>query len=179
MPIMTLIFMKIPKAMNKQNRIWIALVVILVIINLVSLVFLWQGRAFSLQGADHRPEDVKADRTENLLKRNLRLDQNQIQQFRDARKEHFRKIRPIESELKARKKELFEMNTRGLSAANSEETMKEIASLHLKIDSLTYEHFSELRSYCREDQMDEFNQFLKRMLGREFGERRQGRKGRL
>ena len=156
--------------MNKQNRIWIILVAILVIVNIASLGLLWKGQSrMDFRNGKH-PHQERG--TEKIMRQKLKLDDQQMIEFRKSTQAHFQKIKPIEKQLREKKKQLFQNNLNGISTEDSQDLMNEISHLHLQVDSLTYVHFAELRSYCRQDQIDEFDQFLKMMLRREFGERK-------
>ena len=157
--------------MNKQNLFWTILVSLLVIINIISLSILWKGRPGHRLAESRLDHEKRHKRTEKMIHKRLGLDEAQMIEFKDARQRHFQKTREIEKQLKEKKKILFQKNMNGVNLNDVTPLMEDISRLHLKIDSLTYEHFAELRSYCRPDQIEDFDRFLKSMLQREFGNR--------
>jgi hypothetical protein len=150
--------------MMNNKRFWIVLVAILVLVNVISLGFLWFGR---YKHEKHSFRDEKPN-TEQMIKKKLNLSDEQLRQFKSERKRHFRQVRPLESELRDLKKQLFEMNVDGISEVDISPKLSEIRQVQGEIDSLTYSHFATLRSYCHEDQIEDFNMMLKHMLRRGF-----------
>lgn len=157
--------------MNKQNLFWTILVSLLVIINIISLTILWKGRPGDRLSERNYDQEKRQNRTERMIHKRLGLDERQMLEFKEARQRHFRKTRATEKLLREKKKMLFQKNMNGEEITEVTPLMNEISRLHLKIDSLTYEHFAELRSYCRPDQIEDFDRFLKTMLQKEFGNR--------
>lgn len=154
------------------------MVSILVLINLISLGFLWFAK--SGPGFPERPD--KKSNTEHLIQKRLQLSNEQMRQFKQERERHFQTIRPIEKDLRSLRKDLFEMNVQGVDSDKISPKLHQIRQLQGEIDSLTYRHFATLRSYCKEEQIDEFNALLKHMLRRglknDHGPDRQKRQGR-
>lgn len=150
----------------KNNKILVALVISLAILNFISLGFIWFthiNRPY--QNLKHR----NINRTELILKKEIGLSEQQLNLFKKARSEHFEKIRPIERSLREEKKRLFAANMRKEDIKTINPILKRIGALQIKRDSLTYLHFAEMRSYCQESQLEEFDKMLGKMLRREFG----------
>ncbi len=154
----------------KNTKIYIILILCLVILNLVSLGFIWYGYTKEHQKGNH-DRHKRAHRIEKILKKKIGLSDSQMQDFHQAREKHFNNIKPIEQELRTQKKALFDANVRNAEIENIQSILHRIGQLHIKIDSLTFEHFKELRSYCDESQIDDFDKMLEKMLRKEFGKK--------
>ncbi|QNL20512.1 hypothetical protein HZR84_00615 [Hyphobacterium sp. CCMP332] len=153
----------------KDTKVYIILIISLAILNVFSIGFIWYGHIKDHKGKHDRHKNEH--RMEKILKKNIGLSESQMQDFHEARSRHFEQIKPVERELMTVKKVLFDANVRNAEKEEISPLLRKIGDLHIKIDSLTYEHFKELRSYCNESQIEEFDKMLERMLRKEFGKR--------
>ena len=147
--------------MTANKKIWIIALVILVAINVGSLSFLWLTR--NPTTTNERPRRMRDAKTEQYISRRMGLSDDQRVQFREARKRHFQKLQPIQRELHKTRRKLYQMNNDEVPVEHINEDLAKIASLHKTIDSLTYIHFMELRSYCTAEQIDKFNAVIRDM----------------
>lgn len=150
----------------REKRIWIIMIIVLVALNVVTLAFLW-SHEYRDKGV--RPMGKHRNGSpEGYMVRHLNLDENQAREFKKARKRHFEKIRPIEQTLQQARHELFKKNTEGLPSDSIQQELTLIASCHKQLDSLTYIHFMELRSYCTPEQSQKLDRVVQDMTSRSF-----------
>ncbi len=157
----------------KSNRVLIALVITLAILNVFSLGFIWYGHIKN--HSKDFPRLKARSKSEMIMKKEIGLSQEQMDQFKKARRSHFEKLRPIETKLREEKKRLYQANVRNEKPESVSPILRRIGELQIEIDSLTYIHFAELRSYCDDSQIDDFDKMLAKMLRREFGRPRKER----
>ena len=132
-------------------------IVILVILNL-SLVFLML-RESRPQRPIHKPV-----RMLEMIGEKLDLDEDQRSEFREMAHKHRRKMRELMRHQRELSREYFAL----LEAENNEEdrlTLEgKIAEVEAEKLRMTYEHFSNLKSICNNDQKEKFDEIMNEIV---------------
>ena len=72
------------------------------------------------------------------------------------------------------RRKLFQKNIDGQPISETEADLAAIASLSKKLDSLTYVHFTEVRSYCTPEQAKKLDRMIRDMTQQRVREGRGG-----
>lgn len=132
----------------KNNKVLIGVIVVLVILNVISLSFIWNGRDHH---DSHRPPKV-----EKYLGKRLNLSEDQITLFKKSRGEHFEKTSGLTSEISRLRSQLAQ----NIDEEASDEILTSIASKYRELEKLNHEHFRRLRSICDDQQKIKFDSML-------------------
>lgn len=135
-------------------------VLLLLIINTGLVVFLVMGRKEKNSQSPHSRQD-----NFELMARELNLQEEQKEQHKSLREEHFKNVRPYYDSIRATKMALY------ARVPDSTVVDKDFAAYDAKviawqskINRLTFEHFRKVRSLLQQDQQLEFDQFVQKMM---------------
>lgn len=159
------------------KKIWIGIVLVLVLLNVVTLTFLWTRHAPAMppfKKGNNRGQEVPGP--ERYIVKRLGLDEAQARKFADARRAHFERIQPLEQAMQKIRESVFRKSMDGTPPAEVNAELDSIAHLHKKLDSLTYVHFEALRSYCSDEQATKLKRVIRNMINQP-PRQRAGRKG--
>jgi len=132
----------------KNNKVLIGVIIVLVILNLISLSFVWSG------GNHH--EDKKSPRVERYLGKRLKLNEDQVSFFKKSRKGHFERSSNLMVEIAGLRSQL----ARQIENDASDSLLNSIASKYKELEKLNHEHFRRLRSICDDQQKVKFDSML-------------------
>lgn len=133
----------------KNNKILIAVIFVLVILNIVSLSFIWNGK-------DHDRGDHHPPKVEKYLGRRLNLNDEQIKVFKKSRREHFKNTAVLMEDIAKIRSQLAGK----IEEEASDSLLNLIASNYRKLEKLNHEHFRRLRSVCNDEQKIKFDSML-------------------
>lgn len=132
----------------RNNKVLIGVIIILVILNVISLSFIWRG---GNHHDDHRPPKV-----EKYLGKRLHLNEEQVTFFKKSRKEHFVKKGDLMAEIASLRSQLAQQ----IEKEASDSLLNLIASNYKELEMLNHEHFRRLRSICDDEQKLKFDSLL-------------------
>ena len=152
-------------SLKKNNRRgWVVL--LLIVMNIVSLSALWIGHS-------KRPGKGRVDRQgEKFLETRLSLTTTQISELRDIREGHFPKMMNLTRDFRKARERLHKAPRTGNNDSQLDELAAEVGKAQAKIEREIYDHFSQIRAICTEEQKEIFDKIMIDVLQR--GERRGG-----
>ena len=140
----------------KQKRYLWFTIIFLALMNFAALTLLWIGR----------PEGPKPQRgpfnpakeqniIEQLLKKELGFDENQVNQYLMLRNGHREKARHLEMEIRELKKEMFdEVLGENPQPVLSDSLLNLVQKKQSEFEHLTFQHFLDLKNLCGPEQQD-------------------------
>jgi hypothetical protein len=139
---------------NSAIKRWPWIVAILILINVGSLVVFWINERHYMGGS--QPKE--------FIARELRFDEGQTEAFEIIVKKHQDQSAEIRLEITAAKKAYYKAGPTDSLALLS------LTKAYGKLEILNYEHFQEIRSICKGDQKQTFDQLLQKIIaGSNFG----------
>lgn len=154
---------------GNYNKLKNISIIVLVLCNLVCLWFLFGKPALE----EKRFEKGDRDQwfIENILKKKIGLDDQQVSEFMDIKQNHMDILHSKMNAMHELRKEL--VDNMGNEKFDLSEHIKKTGKLQSELDSMAFVHFSELRTVCRPEQYEAFDDgFRFMMLGRKNGEGR-------
>ncbi|MCF8303492.1 MAG: periplasmic heavy metal sensor [Bacteroidales bacterium] len=153
---------------NKQ-RLLIWALIILVVINIGAIgTIIYQNYRFNQQFAPPPMDREKFDRDDEhdfFFKRELDLDKEQLQQFREHKKEFFDKVNELRSDIYAQRQEMIrELSKDEPNKERLSELTEEIGRLHSQKKKITINHFMELKELVNPEQRRRLNRMIKEMI---------------
>ncbi len=154
-------------------------IAILVFLNVFTLAGIW------FLGFSPKPpfaDFPRKERSELLLKKKLNLTDEQLQKFRDLRKNHFEETREIGDEIHRLKRELSgEIFNETQNQTEVEKRIEQIGQLEMQMEREKFKHFLELKSVCNPEQQQKFREIFKEIMPPRQGHpfRRNGEKRRF
>ena len=138
----------------KRNRLLLWIAVILLTANLAFIGWHFFGRSRFQSGPRRGPE---------LLFKRMGFDEQQRAEAATLADRHFAAIGPLRDSLRQAKLELFTSAGRQVTDSLFSARLKKVSWISVKVDSTMILHLRELRSLCREDQLEKFDRFTERM----------------
>ncbi|MEY3645733.1 MAG: hypothetical protein RL127_441 [Bacteroidota bacterium] len=139
---------------NHPIKQWPWIVAILVLINVGSLLVFWINERHHIRGS--QPKE--------FIAHELRFDEGQKEAFEIIVKKHQDQSAEIRHEITAAKKAYYKEGPTDSLALLS------LTKAYGKLEILNYEHFKEIRSICKGDQKQAFDQLLQKIIaGSNFG----------
>ena len=136
---------------------------LLVISNIAILAYL----LWSHQGPKNRKGPPDPMRMVHFLKKELQLDNRQVEAFTQLRQQHFEKTRLIRKEIRQNKERMITTFT---SLEADQEKAKEIAQtigqLQTNLEKELISHFADLKKVCSPDQQKKLGQVFTKALKR-------------
>ena len=152
-------------SLKKNNRLgWVVL--LLIVMNIVSLSALWIGYT---KGPGKGRGDGPGGK---FLEERLGMTTAQTRQLRDIREGHFPKMRSLTEDFQQKRKRLHSTLRTGNNNSQLDELAAEVGKAQAKIEREIYDHFSQIRAICTEEQKEIFDKIMIDVLQR--GDRRGG-----
>lgn len=152
-------------------RVLSILVAILVILNVISLGYIWYAHG---PMAEHGPRDGHGPG--GLVIKELGFDQKQQEVFEKLRNEHHSAMRSIGEQDRALHDELYRSLARSSdTSAYADSLIHRIAMLRIENEQLTYRHLALVRRMCTPAQQQRFDEMIAEAMARH--ERREGPQG--
>ncbi len=150
-----------------RSKKWFYISVGLVVINLITIFVVLSPKILKKSREDRGNK-------EQYMAKKLGLSDTQISAMQTLRQGHFKEIKQLERRLFKIKGELFKRSSGEVNSEQLNIDLQSMAQLQVKIDSLTFTHFVEMRAVCSEDQLEKFDEFLSEIMKRGFEGRRGG-----
>lgn len=136
---------------------------VMLVLNIAVIAGIWILRP---GGGPPFREGQSQFRVQRFIERELDLSDEQRITFRELRRDHIRETRGYFRDIRMARQELFE-------ALRDEESEVAVDSLtgiigrkQQELEKAFYDHFSELRSICDEEQKAKFDQIISRVMQR-------------
>ena len=139
-----------------KQKTYVWLIVVLIIINLTTLVFLWMGRpSHPEMYPDKRPD------TNKFLKNELGLHEEQDRKLKELRQALFDTTGKINEMIWVKKSLIQEESFKEISDNEKVNTLaKEIGELESKGEMLRYDHFVQVGKVLSDKQLEKFKKVL-------------------
>ncbi len=148
--------------MNKTKLLSVAVIALLVL-NFGILGFLFLSKK-------HAPNGRKMPR--EIVIEKLHFNENQIVAYDKIIKEHQKSIRNLDDTIRKTKNELYQLlNQEKINAAQKDSLYLELANYQKQIETTHFNHFLEIKSICKKEQLVHFNE-LTTQLGKIFAPNR-------
>lgn len=152
-------------SLKKNKRLgWVVL--LLIVMNIVSLSALWIGHT---KGPGKGRGDGPGGK---FLEERLELTRAQITQLRDIREGHFPKMMSLTNDFQEKRKRFHGTLSTGANDSQLDELAAEVGKAQAKIEREIYDHFSQIRAICTEEQKAIFDKIMIDVLQK--GDRRGG-----
>ncbi len=148
-----------------QNKFLKWLVIILALLNLGTLSVMWIGKPAATLPPPP-PSHGARDNMVGFLRNELKLNDEQVEEFSKLRDKHFLSAKKISREMHELKKSLMD-NVFKNEPINKDSIATLIGKKQTQLELLTYNHFMELKEVCGKEQIHK----LKKMLGGFFKDR--------
>lgn len=135
--------------MNK-NRLFVALIVLLLTANVVLLVFAFGDR--------HGPPPRMRGPMEKMIRR-LHFDEKQADELEALAHEHRRALHAQDDTIMELRRELY-LALKTPNAPLSDSLLTELGKQQIKIEKIHYDHFKKLRTLCKPDQLTAFDSLV-------------------
>jgi Spy/CpxP family protein refolding chaperone len=139
-----------------KQKTYVGIIIFLVAINLTAIILLWVGRP----GPPPMYKNGRPD-TNNFLKNELGLNNDQEKKFKLLRQTLFDSIDVINKQIWVKKleiqKQAFKENPDTLKV---NKLLQEIVNYQIHNEKLMFNHFSALRNILAPDQLDKFNKII-------------------
>ena len=133
-----------------KTKVLSILVGALIIINAVVLAWVVFGNK-----QKHRPNGKRHFEPKQIIIERLNFSEDQVLLYESTIIEHRETVRKLEEQIKSTKNELYSSLSAD-SATNKDHLMTELSQLLIQMENVHYNHFQEIKSICKADQIDEF-----------------------
>ena len=139
-----------------KQKTYVGIIVLLVAINLTAIILLWVGRP----GPPPMFKNGRSD-TNNFLKNELGLNNDQEEKFKLLRQTLFDSIDVINKQIWVKKLEIQEQAFKeNPDTLKVNKLLQEIVSYQIHNEKLMFTHLSALRNILAPDQLDKFNKII-------------------
>ncbi|MDD5361769.1 MAG: hypothetical protein PHN88_06525 [Ignavibacteria bacterium] len=128
---------------------------VLVIVNILTIGFLWLNRPNGPAGVTLLPPPPRL-----LLEDELSFSPDQVKKFEALREEHRNNVQKLGEEIRIYKDSLFD-NVKTGDDAKAKIYASEITEKQSALELMTYEHFKALRGICDDKQKTKFDSLIK------------------
>lgn len=140
-----------------KTKILTGLVVLLVLANITSMLFLWMGMRKNQPVGFRQPSEY--------IIQKLSLDEKQQKQYMALVSDHRSQTKKLRDELRNYKDSFFSL----LSELHADDSIKKnalikISSLNTQLDLITFDHFKEVRTICNPVQQEQFDKIIKEVI---------------
>jgi Spy/CpxP family protein refolding chaperone len=144
---------------NATTRILVIAVVLLLLVNIATLIYMVKGRR-------HHPEGKGGNPVE-MMERDLNMTDQQKSEVKKLREAHFTSIKPLFDSVRAAKAAYFGlMKDSTVSDSVLSAYSKRIIEAESAVDKLTFEHFRTVRNLLNADQQKKYDDFVQKMMQR-------------
>ena len=148
----------------KQKKILVFTIIVLVILNVASLLMLWTGKPD--RGWDRKRGHPfrDGDRIENLLKRELGFSDDQAKKYISLRKDHRKKTRQINHEVRELKRQMFDQAMQNDNQSTISDSLLILTQTkQAEIEKITFNHFLDLKEICEPDQLEGLKKLMHKL----------------
>ena len=146
-----------------KSRIYIFLIILLALLNVSLMLFFWKGPPSK---SGRRGPGWSHAKLESFVTRKLEFSTEQTKEYGRLRRMHFQELNPEVREMRRLKRELFGLVGEKNNFIEKQRILEQISKTQLAIDSLTFNHFENLRDICDEGQKLKFDEVIKEVVHR-------------
>ena len=152
-----------------RNKILYAIVVILVLLNTIALVLMWNH---------HR----KARKEQGLsparyLIQKVGFDSIQQEKYMDLVQDHRKRTGKLKQQLAEAKDEYFALLGKSTADTSRVGALQKITSISSQLDEITFSHFEDVRKICTAEQQPKFDKAIQQVVHMMAGPPRGGPHG--
>ena len=137
--------------MTPIKKWWPGIAGLLLVLNLGTLVWVSLNQF-------RKPRGLDGPQLKEIIVKELAFDENQRELYYELVKEHQEQSSQIRSQIAAAKMDYYQFDQPNPSAINI------LKVAYGRLDSLNHAHFSQIRKICRQEQMEDFDEFLLKLL---------------
>lgn len=145
-----------------SNKTLIIIVITLIIINLATLSFIWFNKPAERRWGHHSG----GPHVEQYLQKELGLDEEQLQAFKEMRKKHFQSTRGLTGQMHKTRKQLAKLLSSEYDTIQVEALITTLASTQAALEKHNFLHLRGLRKICNESQKPKFDSVMLKMVNR-------------
>jgi Spy/CpxP family protein refolding chaperone len=148
-----------------QNKLLVLLVAILLVANLCLMLY------FFVFKNHHEPE--KSRPVSDFVQKELGLNAEQAEKFKQLRDEHKAAVKPVVDDMKRLKNSLYNLlqNPQADDSA-AKAIAKQIGEKQQELEMLIFHHFEKVRAICDSSQLPKLDTLLHRMIDKWPGMRK-------
>jgi hypothetical protein len=135
--------------MDKRIKAYQYIIAVLIVLNVLMISWQWLGPS------KHPP------RPEDILKKELRLTDSQMESYRKLIKEHRAIADPIEKDIADLRKQLLNYD---VTDSDKQTIANVVGKKQAEFEMSLFEHFKKVRTLCNEEQQRKFDDVLLRAL---------------
>ena len=147
--------------MKSSNKILVAAVVLLLLINIALVVFMFNGK--------NRGDEKKPAKTEpfEMMVKELGMSEQQQKDYKQQKEEHLKNIKPLFDSVRNAKAAFYALiKEENVSDSIVNIYSKRITENQATIDKLTFAHFKRVRTLFTPEQQPKFDTFVQKMMQR-------------
>lgn len=136
-------------------------IIVLLLVNIATLIFMLTGHKRH-EGHIPPPPHGRAGAFE-FLTQELKLDEAQIKQFDEMRKQHHENVRNVQEKSRDLHHRFFDLLATS-DSAGAVQLADSMAQIQKQIELLTFGHFKQVRDICKPDQQKKFDAVINEAL---------------
>lgn len=146
--------------MRSNNKIFVIAVIVLLLVNIALLFFLWKGKQ-----PDQSKHQSSSGSSVETMTRELNMTDSQKTAYQNSRDRYFANTRSIYDSMRAARRDFLKMiQSDAVSDSNLKAYSNRIAEKQAVIDSITLNHFREVRSLFAGEQQKKYDDFIQKMF---------------
>ena len=144
-----------------NNKIILAALIIMIILNGAALFMLFNKKDCSRSGKPSKTE------MKGSLEEDLNLNEEQATTFKALQNDHFEGMKMLNKELHETKQSIMaSLASNEMSDSALQIELNHIGDLHVEMERNIYEHFRQLKQICNDEQIQLYNDFIMRVSER-------------
>ena len=137
----------------KKEKLLTLLVILLLLLNISIIIF------FVFIGHERPP--MGPPKVDKLITETLNLDEKQIARFNTMKREHHHQMMQLDKQYVELLQQYFELlNVKQLENSSKDSLENMVEKIQLQKAQITFRHFQELKSLCRPDQIERFQELI-------------------
>ena len=141
-----------------KNKLLTWLVLLLVVINIGSMIFMWMGKPKHENPGQGSPKE--------FLSRELKFDEKQQVQYDKLVDEHRDQANDTRKKIKEEKEKMYGLlKSLDLTDSLKKSAVERVAEATKELDLITLNHFERVRNMCTPEQKTKLDQIMMQMLG--------------
>lgn len=156
-----------------KDRFLILMIIILFVLNLFTLGYLLferkphppemeeRGQFEQFENDPGKRDKNRPERPDKLIINKLKLNEAQVKQFEELKKEHRMQIDILQDSSRKYHDEYFGfLKNPSADSVKANALLNKIAQNQVEIDRTTYSHFEKIKAICDQSQKELFNNFI-------------------
>jgi protein CpxP len=140
---------------DKSKLLWVAVIALLVL-NFSTLAFIWFRHP-----PDHHEHEMHGGNVADFLIHELSFSDEQVKKFDELKKDHHERVENIQHALHDLHDDFFNLMKADVIDSSKVNSVADAMALKQKeIETVTFNHFSEVRKLCDADQKKKFDKVI-------------------